>query len=294
MAGTSATPFLYLGAVGYYADRESLLYAVRARSFDPSRGRFLSRDQSDLFDQPTNLYTYVVNNPANISDPSGLQPGAPRNPQQRPINPRIRFRDCLKRALNQDYNEEVLRAYNVLKVNGCATPFLNVLTNCTSAHGWLFKGGTSLPKGPKCQTTITICLDNIDLSGSCAEVQQVYLHELAQAVNVCLNCKNRYFSIAANCPGATSCPTCHCMEVQALRFSNGCEFGGQFNLPRYGLDPEPGTRPSEWEFDTVDDCLIATASRACVQARLCPPGTLLTSNNLQKCKTYGFPGASAS
>ncbi len=42
----------------------------RARYYDPTTGRFLSKDPSGMVDGP-NLYAYAGNNPVNFADPSG-------------------------------------------------------------------------------------------------------------------------------------------------------------------------------------------------------------------------------
>ncbi len=57
-------------------DNESGLYYFRARTYDPSIGRFLQKDplQGNLkLPQTLNLYAYALNNPVSITDPSGQQ-----------------------------------------------------------------------------------------------------------------------------------------------------------------------------------------------------------------------------
>jgi len=51
-------------------DAETGLYFYRARYYSPAVGRFLQRDPLGYFDGP-NPYTYVKNNPINLTDPSG-------------------------------------------------------------------------------------------------------------------------------------------------------------------------------------------------------------------------------
>jgi len=58
------------------SDVESGLYYLRARSYDPITGTFLSRDsiKGTLGNPQTqNPYTYSLNNPVNLGDPSGME-----------------------------------------------------------------------------------------------------------------------------------------------------------------------------------------------------------------------------
>lgn len=60
-------------------DPESSLYYMRARYYDPQQGRFISKDpiKGDLRrPQTQNPYAYSLNNPINLSDPSGESVGA--------------------------------------------------------------------------------------------------------------------------------------------------------------------------------------------------------------------------
>ncbi len=62
---------------GQQQDPESNLYYLRARYYDPSTGRFISRDpvKGYLNDPRTqNGYDYALSNPVNLSDPSGEYP----------------------------------------------------------------------------------------------------------------------------------------------------------------------------------------------------------------------------
>src|SRR5260370_33673003 len=51
----------------------------RARYYDPKLGRFISEDPIG-FQGGINVYTYVLNSPLNLVDPSGLWAIAPPNP----------------------------------------------------------------------------------------------------------------------------------------------------------------------------------------------------------------------
>ena len=60
---------------GYYYDRETKLYYLNARYYNPEWRRFISHDDSAYLDPETpnglNLYVYCNNDPVNYSDPSG-------------------------------------------------------------------------------------------------------------------------------------------------------------------------------------------------------------------------------
>jgi RHS repeat-associated protein len=70
-----SNPFRYDGAQGVRYDAETGLYWMSVRAYDPTLGRFLSRDPlgrlaaMGLDMQP---YAYAGNNPVNYSDPSGM------------------------------------------------------------------------------------------------------------------------------------------------------------------------------------------------------------------------------
>lgn len=55
-------------------DKETGLYFVRARYFDPRQGRFVSEDPIGL-EGGINPYAYAANDPSNLIDPTGLRPG---------------------------------------------------------------------------------------------------------------------------------------------------------------------------------------------------------------------------
>ncbi len=59
------------GYTGRILDSESGLMYYRARYYDPEVGRFITADPKS-FGRGLNLYVYVLNNPVNFVDPSGL------------------------------------------------------------------------------------------------------------------------------------------------------------------------------------------------------------------------------
>jgi len=71
--GTSSQPFRYTGEP---TDASGLTY-LRARFYDPTIGRFMSRDPFAGFSSSPlslNRYSYVENNPSTLVDRAGLQP----------------------------------------------------------------------------------------------------------------------------------------------------------------------------------------------------------------------------
>ncbi len=60
---------------GQQQDPESNMYYLRARYYDPATGRLISKDPIKgalTNSQSQNSYAYSLNNPINLSDPSGL------------------------------------------------------------------------------------------------------------------------------------------------------------------------------------------------------------------------------
>ena len=75
-SGTTTNPFGYKGALGYYANPETNELYIRARSYQPTVGRWHSIDR--LITLPVlrslspNTYAYAWNRPTVLDDPSGL------------------------------------------------------------------------------------------------------------------------------------------------------------------------------------------------------------------------------
>jgi len=72
-SGTTTNWFRYIGQLGYYYDIDLAKYYIRARTYDPASGRFLSRDPIGLRNGGITLYDYVRSNPIQFTDPSGSQ-----------------------------------------------------------------------------------------------------------------------------------------------------------------------------------------------------------------------------
>jgi RHS repeat-associated protein len=78
---------LRYGYTGRELDQETGLDYYRARYYDPTNGRFISKDPIGFNAGDTNLYRYVGNNPINFSDPSGLQQCDCAKPPYIPFSP---------------------------------------------------------------------------------------------------------------------------------------------------------------------------------------------------------------
>jgi RHS repeat-associated protein len=70
--GTTATPFQYVGTMGYYTDSSGRNY-VRARYLDKGKGRWITEDPIG-FEAGVNLYRYCSVSPTLLTDKSGLYP----------------------------------------------------------------------------------------------------------------------------------------------------------------------------------------------------------------------------
>jgi RHS repeat-associated protein len=70
--GATVNPLRYVGRWGYYFDGDLSQYYVRARYYQPSFARFLTKDPAGVDIGAFTDYFYVKNMPANAIDPSGL------------------------------------------------------------------------------------------------------------------------------------------------------------------------------------------------------------------------------
>ncbi|MCC7106255.1 MAG: RHS repeat-associated core domain-containing protein [Chloroflexi bacterium] len=107
--GSGASEFQYASE---QKDGETGLINLRARYYDPSLGRFISRDSQGGhigFTQTFNRYIYALNNPLVLIDPSGY------NPQE-------------KRAEARHFREEQAKWAAVALLGGAATISLGVVT----------------------------------------------------------------------------------------------------------------------------------------------------------------------
>ena len=82
--GTTVNPFRYGGQYGYYTDVETNDIYIRARSYNPSLGRWLTSDPIGYGSEDDNLYEFVRGNSQRFLDPSGSVPIDPSNPYEPP------------------------------------------------------------------------------------------------------------------------------------------------------------------------------------------------------------------
>ena len=68
--GATVNPYKYVAGSGYYTDDDSGLMLLTFRYYDPTLGRFITRDPASV---GPNLYAYVSNNPLKYVDPKGLR-----------------------------------------------------------------------------------------------------------------------------------------------------------------------------------------------------------------------------
>jgi RHS repeat-associated protein len=72
--GTTATPFQFVGTVGYYSDgtTSTLRIYVRARYLHTQKCRWITQDPIGFDGGDPNFYAYVSNRPITLIDPIGL------------------------------------------------------------------------------------------------------------------------------------------------------------------------------------------------------------------------------
>jgi RHS repeat-associated protein len=76
-SGGTGYSWLYLHQGGRF-DSVSGLYAFRMREYSPTLGRWMTNDPIEYRAGTANIYGFVLNDPLNLNDPSGLDPN-PRN-----------------------------------------------------------------------------------------------------------------------------------------------------------------------------------------------------------------------
>lgn len=109
---TIENPIRYAGE---YFDDETGLYYLRARYYDPSVGRFISRDtyEGQLTNPMSlNLYTYCENDPVNLVDPTGNKPNTVSRDDSGTVNKKVKIKPEQSIKTSFKIKGNPLREYN--------------------------------------------------------------------------------------------------------------------------------------------------------------------------------------
>lgn len=169
--GSIINPFQYT-AREY--DAETGLYFYRARYLDPKIGRLLSEDPIG-FSGGTDFYSYVLNNPTDYTDPSGLKTEV--------CCRRLRFITGFLSGLNHCY----------VKITSDGGPSHTYGLHREGDNGVLFPGGAKPVKG-----------DKTDKGGTCSDVpnatpckERAFEQGFDKNPN-CPSCGKNYFGLTTN------------------------------------------------------------------------------------------------
>jgi len=126
--GTTATPFQYIGTLGYYQDNSGRTY-VRARHLRTAHGRWMTQDPIGFDGGDFNLYRYVGNMTVTVTDASGQVPRAkcPSNPKR-----------------EQEINDAVVNLCSKLSILGDAAEGIIASSGCVTHDGSCSRQGRCL------------------------------------------------------------------------------------------------------------------------------------------------------
>jgi len=274
--GTTANPFGYKGALGYYANPESNDVHVRRRSYVPAASRWLSTDAFRM-DQ---RYVYARNNPLLFRDPSGL--GEIRDVPY-PCDAQI-CRHCLTTYPNDAVLREIMNAIHKLpkkcdfevkccekdrdygKKDPCdaCREYPGMVGACWSVTWPDWMGGGPVPpwlvsllKKP----TVVLCswrfTDYSKMKDSpwnqCTSIWETLPHELLHVLSVCaLQQKQR-----KDDPVATKCQHCLCEELRAGTYSK------QYVPGAVWYETGGGPFGKGVPYASTAECLIDIAKKSC-------------------------------
>ena len=164
--GVTTNPFGYKGEVGYYTNPETNDIYVRARTYQPATGRWLSMDPLGFVDGPNLYRAYFA---PMRTDPAGLT---------------LKMIDCLRATTRA--RKKYKEWFDRFRALGCKVPDLicRVARACKVGDGGYFDPESK---------DIIICFDNYD---SISDLDAVIRHELVHAFDDCMgfdwfNCRDR-------------------------------------------------------------------------------------------------------
>ena len=110
-----------------------------ARNYDPEVGRWMSKDPILFEGGDADLYVYVFNDPINLVDPSGLEPGDRFSSENRAAVDAINYINNISRVTDIEYSGAVNRnmdgtysaTYSIAGTSGSST--IGPLTDGTTA-----------------------------------------------------------------------------------------------------------------------------------------------------------------
>lgn len=144
--GTTATPFQFVGTLGYFLDAASALSYVRARHLFTSLARWLTVDPLWPREAP---YVYGIDSPVTTADPTGT--ASARGIQPPPGPPPPPNADCavinqyVFQYCNACYEASVGSAFWLTCQNTCSLLAGNYYNSC---HRFYTGGGPIGPAGP--------------------------------------------------------------------------------------------------------------------------------------------------
>jgi RHS repeat-associated protein len=99
-SGSTATPAGFVGGEGYQTDADSGIMLLGERYYDPSLGRFISRDPI-RYEGGWNLYGYCHDDPVNSIDPTGESDDTVRDTSQTDVKKFESLKDMVKKQLDE-------------------------------------------------------------------------------------------------------------------------------------------------------------------------------------------------
>jgi len=143
--------FQPFGFAGGLYDRDTKLVHFGAREYDPETGRWTTKDPIDFWGGDTNLYAYVLGDPVNGFDPSGLKPGDLFPTQKEAARQALNDINAKSKSENREYAGGICKKgneyyYTRPKQLGKAGGTLTF--TCPRPTGWYHTHGANAPGNP--------------------------------------------------------------------------------------------------------------------------------------------------